>query len=264
MTVRFDDLAGRVAVVTGASRGIGAATARLLAANGMSVGLIARDEDALEDVREAIWNDGGRAVVAPADCTRPDALAFAAKHIANEVGDVDVLAVFAGGNGRPQPSESMNPPAWRAILDGDLSSAFYTIQTFAAGMLERGFSMNAVKTLWDILLPFSDYAAAGRTPSQANVAYAVAKAGVVMLTRHLAAEYASRGVRVNALAPSAVRNRKMAAMPAAQFDAMSQAFPLGRIGEPADVAAAAAYLASDASGWVTGVTLDIAGGKVVA
>jgi 3-oxoacyl-[acyl-carrier protein] reductase len=253
MTARFDDLAGRVAVVTGASRGIGAATARMFAANGMWVALVGRDEDALEQVREDIWDAGGRAVVAPADVTRPDALAFAAKHVANEFGDVDVLAAFAGGNGRPQPSESMGPPAWRAILDGDLSSAFYTIQTFVGGMLERG--RGSIITM---------SSAAGRTPSQANVAYAVAKAGIVMLTRHLAAEFAPRGVRVNALAPSAVRNQKMAAMRGAQFDALAKSFPLGRIGEPNDIAAAAAYLASDASGWVTGVTLDISGGKVYA
>lgn len=253
MNVRFDDLVGRVAVVTGASRGIGAATARLFAANGMSVGLIARDEDELDNVREEIWNMGGRAIVAPADVTRPDALAFAAKHIANELGDVDVLAAFAGGSGRPQPSESVSPPAWRAIIEGDLSSAFYTIQTFVSGMLERG--RGSIVTM---------SSAAGRAPSSANVAYAAAKAGIVMMTRHLASEYASHGVRVNALAPSAVRNRKMAAMPAAQFDSMVRAFPLGRIGEPDDVAAAAAYLASDASSWVTGVTLDISGGKVFA
>ena len=253
MTVRYDDLAGRVAVVTGASRGIGAATARLLAANGMWVALIGRDEDALEEVREDIWDAGGRAIVAPADVTRPDALAFAAKHVANELGDVDVVATFAGGNGRPQPSESMSPPSWRAIIEGDLSSAFYTIQTFAPPMLARGHGSIVTMS-----------SAAGRAPSAANVAYAVAKAGVVMLTRHLAAEYAPYGVRVNALAPSAVRNQKMAAMPAAQFDALAQSFPLGRIGEPTDVAAATAYLASDASGWVTGVTLDISGGKVFA
>jgi 3-oxoacyl-[acyl-carrier protein] reductase len=253
MTARFDDLAGRVAVVTGASRGIGAATARLLAANGMSVALVARDEDALDDVRESIWNLGGRAIVAPADVTRPDALAFAAKHVANELGDVHVLAAFAGGNGRRQPSESMAPPLWRAILEADLSSVLYTIQAFVSPMLARG--AGSVITM---------SSAAGRSPSGANVAYAVAKAGVVMLTRHLAAEYATRGVRVNALAPSAVRNRTMAAMPAAQFEALTESFPLGRIGEPDDVAAAAAYLASDASGWITGVTLDIAGGKVTA
>jgi 3-oxoacyl-[acyl-carrier protein] reductase len=105
---------------------------------------------------------------------------------------------------------------------------------------------------------------AGRAPARANVAYAVAKAGVVMLTQHLAAEFAPAGVRVNAIAPAAVRNEKMsAAMTPGEIDALGKQFPLGRIGEPADVAAAVAFLASDVSGWITGVTLDVSGGKVI-
>jgi 3-oxoacyl-[acyl-carrier protein] reductase len=246
VTVRYPDLAGRVAVVTGASRGIGAATARLLAGNGMAVALLARDSAALDDVREQIWNGGGHAVVVPTDCTRPDELTVAAARVAEELGVPSVLAAFAGGGGRPQPSLSMPLDTWKRVLDGDLTATFATIQAFVP--LMNGGSVVTMSS------------AAGRAPSAANVAYAVAKAGVVMLTRHLAAELAPRHIRVNAVAPSAIRNDKMTDE---QAKAIGEMFPLERIGEPDDVAAATAYLASDASSWITGVTLDINGGKVL-
>ncbi|MEV5766857.1 SDR family oxidoreductase [Micromonospora sp. NPDC052213] len=106
---------------------------------------------------------------------------------------------------------------------------------------------------------------AGRQPSHANAAYAAAKAGVVMFTRHLANEVAQHAVRVNCLAPSAVRNDRMEqAMSTQQLDEPARHFPLGRIGEPDDVAEAMLFLASDASSWITGVTLDLTGGRVIA
>jgi 3-oxoacyl-[acyl-carrier protein] reductase len=247
----FPDLAGRVAVVTGGSRGIGAETAGLLAVNGASVAVIARDTEALDEVREQLWNAGGRAIVVPADCTDPQALAQAAAHITVELGTPDILAAFAGGGGHPVPSLDMSIDDWRRILDGDLTSTFSTIRAFAPAMVERG--RGSIVTM---------SSAAGRAPSQANIAYAVAKAGVTMMTRHLAAEFAPRGVRVNCLAPSAIHNERMdLAMTPEQITTLGTTFPLGRVGEPVDVAAATAFLASDASGWITGVTLDISGGK---
>jgi 3-oxoacyl-[acyl-carrier protein] reductase len=106
--------------------------------------------------------------------------------------------------------------------------------------------------------------AAGRRPSSANAAYAAAKAGVVMFSKHLANEVAKHGIRVNCLAPSAVLNDRMQRfMSTEQLDELAAAFPLGRIGRPDDIAQAVLYLASDASSWVTGVTLDLSGGRVI-
>ena len=134
-----------------------------------------------------------------------------------------------------------------------MTSTFATIRAFAPAMVAR--RRGSIITM---------SSAAGRQPSQANVAYAVAKAGVTMLTRHLAAELAPHRVRVNCVAPSAVHNEKMDLnLTSPQLAALGASFPLGRIGEGVDVAAATAFLASDASGWITGATLDIAGGKII-
>lgn len=246
-------IAGRVAMVTGGSRGIGAATAARLAASGAAVGVGGRDGAAIDHVVAAIRADGGRAVGVPADTTDAGALAAAFAALTHEFGPVDLLAAFAGGNGRPRPTEQVEPDEWRRVIEGDLTGTFLTIRAALPAMLEQG--RGAIVTM---------SSAAGRLPSQAAAAYAAAKAGVVMLSKHLAAELGPRGIRVNCLAPSAVLNEKMAAnMTAEQREQLAGAFPLGRLGRPDDVAAAAVFLLSDQASWLTGVTLDVSGGRII-
>lgn len=247
------DLAGKSVLVTGGSRDIGAQTSRAFAEQGAAVCAVGRDRDALDAVVEDIQDKGGTAFGAVADVT--DSASLTRMYQAAEPrlsGHVDVLVAFAGGQGAPVPTSDLTEERWREVVDTDLTSAFLTIKTCLPGMLARG--RGAIVTM---------SSAAGRRPSQANLAYSVANAGIVMLTRHLATEVGPSGIRVNCIAPSAIRTEKVdARMPADVQAKVTAMHPLGRMGTPDDVARTALFLASDAASWLTGLTIDIAGGRI--
>jgi 3-oxoacyl-[acyl-carrier protein] reductase len=249
----YPDLAGKAAVVTGGSRGIGAATAAALAANGVAVAVVGRDTQALAGVCGSIEQAGGRAMWVAADCTVASEVDQMAATVTARFGPPDIVAAFAGGNGMPVPTEKESAEHWREILEDDLTSAFLTVRAFLPQMTERG--SGAIVTM---------SSAAARQAAQSAAAYAAAKAGVIAFTRHLAAEFAGRGIRANCVAPSAIENERMRTwMTDEQRSNLGRSFPLGRMGQPADVAAATLFLASDASAWITGTTLDIAGGRIM-
>jgi 3-oxoacyl-[acyl-carrier protein] reductase len=249
----YPDLAGRVAVITGGSRGIGAQTARALAANGARVAVIGRDEQALAGVADSIAATGGQALAVRADCTVEAEVEHAAATIAERLGPVDILAAFAGGNGMPVPTAEETVAHWREVVDSDLTATFACVRAFLPVMIDH--RRGSIITM---------SSAAGRQAARSNAAYAAAKAGVIALTRHLAGEMGPHGIRVNCIAPSAVENERMRTWTTEeQRSELGDSFPLRRIGQPEDVAAAALFLASDASAWITGVTLDIAGGKIM-
>ena len=249
----YPDLANKVAVVTGGSRGIGAATCRLLAQNGAKVMVGGRDEAAINSVVQEIQDSGAEAIGAAADLTDFASVERIRGRVEEELGPVDVLAAFVGGQGYPTPTEQMSEEQWRSVINSDLTSTFLTVRSFLPGMIERG--RGAIVTM---------ASSAGRLPSQASAAYAAAKAGVVMFSRHVANEVGQHGVRVNCLAPSSVLNERVKRLiPEETQRQMAAMHPLGRMGMPEDVALATLFLASDSSSWITGVTLDVAGGRII-
>ena len=248
----YPDLKGKVAFVTGGSRGIGAETCGRLAENGVRVAVNGRDKTAIDAVVRRIRDAGGEAIGAPADCTDSGALAEARDAVQREFGNVDIVAAFAGGLGEPIPFLQMSEEKWRASVDANLTATFLTIRTFAPAMVEA--RRGAIVTM---------SSSAGRLPGLASPSYASAKAAIVMLTGHLARELAPMGVRVNCVAPSAIMNDRLAKVPAEKLREIAAGFPLGRIGTPEDVAQATLYLVSESSSWVTGMTLDISGGRVI-
>jgi len=251
----YPDLAGKVAVVTGGSGGIGAATCRLLAANGAKVVVNGRDQAKLDRVVDSIHADGGAAVGVAADVTDLAAVQRLRQQAEQAFGPAEVVAAFVGGGqARPGPVAEVTEQDWQSTLDGSLTATFLALKSFLPGMVQRG--RGAIVTM---------ASSAARLPGLgAPAPYVAAKAGVIALTRQAASEVGRHGLRVNCLAPHTVLTEPIAQMmPQERKQQPQAAIPLGRLGTPEDVAAAAVFLASESASWLTGVTLDVAGGYVM-
>lgn len=241
-------LDGKTALVTGASGGIGAAIARTLHAQGATVALSGTRRDALEALAAEL---GARAHVCPADLrdpAAPDALLAAAEAAA---GPLAILVNNAGFT-RDMLALRMKDEDWQAVLEVDLTAPFRLCRAALKGMVRRRAGR---------IVSISSIVGSTGNPGQAN--YAAAKAGLAGMTKSLAQEVGSRGITVNLVAPGFVATPMTDVLADAQKTRLTEAIPLGRLGQPADVAAAVAYLASDEAGWVTGATLHVNGGMAM-
>ncbi|SCL13791.1 NAD(P)-dependent dehydrogenase, short-chain alcohol dehydrogenase family [Micromonospora nigra] len=251
MNATSGPLAGRVALVTGASRGIGLAIARRLVADGARVGLTARQPEPLAEAIAALGGSA-HAVGVSGRADDPDHRAEAVRRVGEAFGPVDVLVNNVGINPVHGPLLGLDLAAARKILDVNLLGTLgWVQQVCAAGMAERGGCVVNVSSI------------AGFTPPSGIAFYGVSKAAVNHLTACLAVELAP-AVRVNAVAPAVVKTRFAQALYAGREDEVAGAYPLGRLGEPQDVAGAVAFLAAPDAAWITGQTLVVDGGVTLA
>jgi NAD(P)-dependent dehydrogenase (short-subunit alcohol dehydrogenase family) len=244
-------LEGRVALVTGAGRGLGRGCAIALARAGATVLCAARSADELDAVAEAIREVGGAAETIPGDLTREDAVAAAVRR-AEALGDLRVLVTAAGTN-RPGPARDYPTADWDALFTLNVRATFLACRAVGASMLKRGRPGSLVTMSSQM----------GSVGYPGRVAYCATKHAVEGLTKALAVEWASDGIRVNAVAPTFVETPMTAgflADPAFRAEVLERRLPGGRLATVEDVAHAVRYLACDASAAVTGHTLKVDGG----
>jgi len=242
-------LEGKTALVTGGSRGIGKAIALALASRGADVGITCFTGCKFaEDVRGQIQDTGRRAEYFAHDVGDVDEVAKLASEVNESLGEVDILVNNAGIT-RDRSFKKMTQEMWDTVLAVDLTGVFTVTKQFIDDMADRG---------WGRVISISSIVGEVGNFGQAN--YAAAKAGVIGLTKTLAREYARKGVTVNAIAPGFIRTRMLQEMPEKALEAVVNMTPVGRLGEPAEVAAGVAFLASPAASYITGHVLDINGG----
>jgi 3-oxoacyl-[acyl-carrier protein] reductase len=248
------DLKNRVALVTGASSGLGVQFARTLADNGAAVALVARRVERLDALKDEIEATGGKAVVIEADVTDRAAMTRAFDVAEKAFGAVTILVNNAGIAMAPARAVEVPEEEWRKVLSIDLDAVFYWAQEGARRMLaakKQGAIINIASVL-------------GLAVAKGAVAYAAAKASVVQVTKALAVELAFKGVRVNAIAPGwFVTEINDDYLNSKAGDAIKREIPMGRFGNTGDLDGALLLLASDAGSYITGATLVVDGGQVV-
>jgi 3-oxoacyl-[acyl-carrier protein] reductase len=242
------DVQQRIALVTGASQGIGRACALELARGGAIVALAARNQAKLAEVAAEIEAAGGQAASFALDVASEESIKSAAKAILDRFGKVEILVNNAGIT-RDGLMMAMKRPDWDDVLGTNLTGAFLLTQALLRPML---------KNRWGRIVNITSVV--GRTGQAGQVNYASSKAGLIGLTRSLAREVASRGITVNAVAPGYIETAMTAVLDSNQREGMMTQIPLGRAGTDADIAHAVAFLASEKAGYITGHVLDVNGG----
>ena len=242
------DLTGRTALVTGASGGIGGAIAKALHAQGAIVGLSGTRRDALDALAASL---GERTHVLPCDLGDVAAVGALVGSAETALGSLDILVNNAGVT-RDGLAMRMKDEDWQKVIDVDLSAAF---------RLSRGALRGMMKRRWGRIINIASIVGVTGNPGQAN--YAAAKAGLIGMSKALAQEVASRGITVNCIAPGFITSAMTDVLPPVQKERLLGAIPLGRMGESAEIASAAIYLASAEAAYVTGQTIHVNGGMAM-
>ena len=248
----------RVALITGASRGIGASTAKILAQRGARVAVSARTVSDLEAVGHSIQKDGGKALVVPCDVMNPSRVSAMIEAVLNKWGRLDILVNNAGLGTPAKPVEEITPEEWDETILLNLKSVFLCIRAASPVMKRQKYGR---------IVNVSSFA--GRFFSRlSGPQYSSAKAGVLGFTRHMAAELAPFGICVNSVAPSPVLTERVKV----KWDSRAEqerkkilaGIPLGRLAQPEEIATVIAFLASDDASYVNGVCIDVNGGSWMA
>lgn len=246
-------LAGKVAIITGASRGIGAATARFFAREGAAVVLAARDEQAMGAIAEEIIARDGQALVVPTDVGDPDAVNNLVRQTIDTYGRLDIgFNNAAGGGGRPKPLADIPIDECDSALQISLRGIFLAMKYEIPAMLDSGGG---------VIVNMASTAGLDAVPGKAE--YVASKHGVIGLTKTAALDYAPQNIRINVVAPGPILTHRLKAAPEPARKWLSATVPMHRIGQPEEVAATVTWLCSDEASFITGATIVIDGGQLV-
>ena len=242
--MRFD---GRTAIVTGSARGIGKAIAGRLASEGARVVIADIDIETGTETANAL---GSGAIAFPLDVTSDDSWQSCVLTATNAFGGLDILVNNAGIAGRSAPAWELSVEEWKQVIDIDLTGVFLGCRAVVPGMIERGYGR--IVNIASI---------AGKEGNPNASPYSAAKSGVIGLTKSIAKEVATKGIIINAITPAVIETEILKQVSQQHIDYMTSRIPMGRVGQPHEVAALAAFLASSEVTFSTGAVFDLSGGR---